>query len=118
MTKENTSTTFNVKGPKWTETIVVDTSDFSDDRSKYIEIATRGMESQWKSSGDKFRLGPIVEIKQQSANSKSVLVNSYWCLLNSSIPAAQSMAETMRENYKMETNQDLKLDVIGYIETK
>lgn len=118
MTKESTSITFNVKGPQWTETVMVDVSDFSDDRSKYIEIATRGMESQWKSSEDKFRLGPIVEVKQKTKKSKSVLVNSYWCLLNSSIPTAQSMAETMRDRYKTETGQDLKLDTKGYTEAQ
>ena len=118
MTKENASTVFNVKGPQWTEAVTIDLSDFSDDRSRYIEIATRGMELQWKSSQAKFRLGPIVEVKQRTKNGKSILVNAYWCLLNSSIPSSQDLAETMRASYKTETGQDLKLDTIGYIETK
>ena len=115
MTKESTST-FIVRGPQWTETIVIDESDFTDNRSKYIEVATRGMESQWKSSESKFRLGPVVEVKK-STGSKSVLVNTYWGLLNSSIPLAQNRAETIRENYKTETGQDLKLDTTGFTET-
>jgi len=117
MTKSSTST-FTVRGPQWSEIVVIDESDFPDDRSKYMEIATRGMESQWKSSESKFKLGPVVEVKQKSKNSKSVLVNTYWGLLNSSIPLAQSRAETIRENYKTETGQDLQLDTIGFTETK
>lgn len=117
MTKASTST-FTVRGPQWTETVVIDESDFADDRSKYIEIATRGMESQWKTSESKFRLGPVVEVKQKSRNGKSVLVNTYWGLLNSSIPLAQSRAEMIRENYKAETGQDLQLDTVGFTETK
>ncbi len=116
MTKESTSTTFTVRGPQWSETVTVDESDFSDDRSKYIEVATRGIEAQWKDVDVKFRLGPVVEVKK-SRSTASVLVNSYWALLNSSIPLAQDRAETIRTNYKTETGQDLKLDTVGFTET-
>lgn len=118
MTKESTSAVFNVSGPQWSETVTIDLSDFSDDRSKYLEIATRGIELQWKAVVEKFRLGPFVAVKQKTKSSKSVLVNSYWCLLNSSMPSAQNIAEKLRENFNAETGQDLKLDTVGYVETK
>lgn len=118
MTQESTSITFSIRGPQWVEIVSVDPTDFSDDRSKYIEVATRGIESQWKSAGKKFKLGPIVEVKQKTTNGPTVIVNSYLCLLNSSIPTAQSLAEMLRKNYQEETGQDLKLDESGYTEVK
>lgn len=118
MMTQNITTLYTVRGPQWSETVTVDESDFSDDRSKYIEVATRGIESQWKSAGKKFKLGPIVEVKQKTKNGSTVIVNSYLCLLNSSIPTAQSLAEMLRKNYQEETGQDLKLDESGYTEVK
>ena len=114
MMTQNITDLYTVRGPNWSALVYVDPNTHETERDQLIEAATTGIENQWKTNEENFQLGPIVSVKKMTKSTKktkTALVNSYLCLSNAGL---HSLAEQLRDSYKSETGQDLKLDEAGY----
>lgn len=100
---------FTVRGPNWSTTITLDPSIYNGDNDLFLEAATCGIDSKFRSVGENFQLGPIVSVKRKK-DGREAMVNSYKCLVNS---GHHKMAERLRENFLHDSQQDLKLDDEG-----
>ena len=111
MTKHLPTTTFYVEGPNWKETVSIDTEIFSDESQSLFEAATIGIEESFRKQGKKFKLGPMVQIKEKNGKQRTALVNSYVCLLNA---GKHDLAERLNSNFKESEGQDLSTDDSGF----
>ena len=108
MTKEK-KITYRVEGPDWDTSVEIDTEIYETEAEQLFEAGTRAIENIIKGS-DKLNIGAILLIKKQKS-SKEAMVNSYICLNNAS---QYKLAETLRENFKKTSGQDLAIDEVGY----
>ena len=111
MTQRSTTTTFCVEGPGWKETVSIDTDIFPEESMQLFEAATIAIENNFKLYGQKFKLGPMVQIKEKSGKKRTALVNAYMCLNNAGKPA---LAERLNRKFKEAEGQDLSIDDAGY----
>ena len=102
-------TQFTIRGPNWSMNVPLDPSIYDTEAQLFIEAATCGIDAKFRASRENFQLGPIVSVKRKS-DGKEAMVNAYTCLINS---GHHKMAERLRENFKSETEQDLRLDDSG-----
>lgn len=111
MTHNSTEITFCVEGPDWKETVSVDTDIFPDESTQLFEAATVAIEKNFKLYGKKFKLGPMVQLKEKAGKKRTALVNAYVCLMNAGKP---SLAERLNSRFKESEGQDLSIDDKGY----
>lgn len=111
MTHRTTFTTFYVEGPNWKETVEVDSDMFSDDGQRVLEAATQAIEVSSKALKSKFKLGPMVQVKEKGGKERTALVNTYTCLSNA---GKHSLAQRLNVKFMDSEGQDLSSDEIGF----
>lgn len=108
MTKEK-KITYSVEGPDWKTEIELDTEIFEAEGEQLFEAGTKALE-KLIAENDQLNIGTILLIKKHRST-KEAMVNAYICLNNA---AQYKLAETLRENFKKQSGQDLALDENGY----
>ena len=108
--EKTTNVTFYIEGPDWTEEIAVDVDIFEDEVSQLFEAGTKAIEKRVKENTE-LNVGALLLIKKEKKTNKEAMVNAYICLNNA---AQYALAESLRENFKNASGQDLSLDTVGY----
>jgi len=105
------TTTFYAEGVDWKETVSVDADIFVSDPDQLFEAATSAIEINIEKYGNKFKLGPMVQIKEKTGKKRTALVNSYICLNNA---AKYALADRLCSAFKKAEGQDLSVDDTGF----
>ncbi len=93
-----------VKGLDWLHEIPVETEDFTSIDEILIEAATRGVELEYYSNPDSFRLGSALTVAFKKNLDEKRHMNSYLILCNASM---FKMGESMRKKVMEKINIDL-----------
>lgn len=101
---------YQVEGPGWTREVLVDSELHDDERSQLIEAGTLALEAKIKED-EALSVGAVLSINKKGKKSKEALVNAYLCLINAS---QHKIAESLRQNFKKETGNDLAMDEKGF----
>jgi hypothetical protein len=109
MSSKTKTVTYQVEGPDWVHTVMVEADIFETEQERLFEAGTRAIEKEMKSPNT-FNIGALLIIRKGKSSKNERLVNSYICLNNA---ALYNIAEDLRKNFKAQTGQDIATDTTG-----
>ncbi len=110
MSNKTKTMNFYVEGPDWVQNVSVDPELLESERDRLIEAATLGIEKQIEKA-ESLNIGAILLVKRSKTSKKEAMVNAYLCLVNA---GHYKLAETLREDFKKNSGQDLAQDTNGF----